>query len=557
MADSTPDRDVYHTRRAQMFPNLAPAQLARLRAHGAVRAVTRDEILWEQGEVNTRFFVVLSGALEITQPGLRGETLITVHGPGQFTGEVDMISARPSFVRCRVREAGELVELDRGMLRQIVQSDSELSEILMRAFILRRVAAITHGQGEVAIVGSRFSADSLRLREFLSRNVEPYTWIDVDADPGVQELLDRFRVTVADVPVVICGGVHVLRNPTNEQLADCLGWSAELDESRVRDLVVVGAGPAGLAAAVYAGSEGLDTLVLEGNAPGGQAGSSSKIENYLGFPTGISGEALAGRAYSQAQKFGVEVAVPRRAVKLDCARRPYTIHIEGHGAVRAKAVVVASGVQYRKLQLEHRARFEGAGIYYSCTFVEQQLCTECEAIVVGGGNSAGQAAVFLSQVTSHVHMLVRGEGLADTMSRYLIRRIEDSANITLHAHTEVEALQGDAHLERVIWRTRGKEPETRPIRHLFSMTGATPNTQWLQGCVVLDEKGFVKTGPEISAEERNRLSWPGGRAPYLLETSMPGVFAVGDVRSNNVKRVASAVGEGSVCVQLVHKVIVE
>jgi thioredoxin reductase (NADPH) len=427
----------------------------------------------------------------------------------------------------------------------------------MRAFILRRVAAISHGQGEVAIVGSRFSADSLRLREFLSRNAEPYAWIDVDSDAGVQELLDRFHVTVADVPVVICRGVHVLRNPSNEALAECLGWSALLDEERVRDLIVVGAGPAGLAAAVYAGSEGLDTLVLEGNAPGGQAGSSSKIENYLGFPTGISGQALAGRAFSQAQKFGVEVAVPRRVARLDCARRPYTLHIEGHGTVRARAIVIASGVQYRKLPLPNLERFESAGIYYSATWVEQQLCTDCEAIVVGGGNSAGQAAIFLSQVTSHVHVLVRGDGLSDTMSRYLIRRIEDSPKITLHARTEVEALMGETHLEQVRWRTRGKDPEIHDIRHLFLMTGASPNTAWLQGCVALDDKGFVKTGPDLGRAELGGAVWPNGRAPYLLETSMPGVFAVGDVRANNVKRVASAVGEGSVCVQLVHKVLQE
>jgi thioredoxin reductase (NADPH) len=423
----------------------------------------------------------------------------------------------------------------------------------MRAFILRRVAAITHGQGEVAIVGSRFSADSLRLREFLSRNAEPYSWIDVDTDPGVQELLDRFRVTIADVPVVICRGVNVLRNPSNAELAECLGWGSSVECERVRDLVVVGAGPAGLAAAVYAGSEGLDTLVLEGNAPGGQAGSSSKIENYLGFPTGISGEALAGRAYSQAQKFGVEVAVLRRAVKLDCSRRPYTIHIHGHGQVRARAVVIASGVQYRKLPLADLARFEGAGIYYSATWVEQQLCTDCDAIVVGGGNSAGQAAVFLSQVTRHVHVLVRGPGLSDTMSRYLIRRIEDSPKITLHAHTEVEALEGDAHLEQIRWRTRGQEAETHPIRHLFLMTGASPNTQWLEGCVALDDKGFVKTGPELRPDELRGHPRPNGRAPYLLETSMPGVFAAGDARHGSTKRLASAVGEAAVAIQIVHE----
>jgi len=396
------------------------------------------------------------------------------------------------------------------------------------------------------------------VREFLARNGEPYSSLDVDADPRVQELLDRFAVTVADVPIVICNDRNVLRNPSNEEVAECLGWSTDVDQERVRDLIVVGAGPAGLAAAVYAASEGLDVLVLEGNAPGGQAGSSSKIENYLGFPTGISGEALAARAHTQAQKFGADIAIARRAEKLECARRPYSVHIAGHGVVRARAVVIASGVQYRKLPLPNLAQFEGAGVYYGATHLESQVCGGDEVIVVGGGNSAGQAAVFLAQTARHVHVLVRSEGLADSMSRYLIRRIEENPKITLHTRTEVEALDGDGHVERVRWRDRRKDaPETRDIRHLFLMTGASPNTKWLQGCIALDDKGFVKTGPELGAEERARSTWPGGRAPYLLETSRPGVFAVGDVRSNNVKRVASAVGEGSVCIQLVHKALQE
>jgi thioredoxin reductase (NADPH) len=544
-------------RRAQMFPHLADAQIARITTHGTRRRVRRGEVLFEPGQVNRPFFVVLSGTLQIVQPlqGQEGEREIVLHGAAEFTGEIDMLTSRPSVVRGRVASDGEVVEFSQAQLRKIVQTDSEVSDILMRAFILRRMAIIAEHYGQVVLVGSRFSADTLRLQEFLGRNNEPYSSLDVDRDPSVQTLLDRFHITVADVPVVVCRGCTLLRNPSNEQLADCLGWSATLDVERVRDLVVVGAGPAGLAAAVLAASEGLDTLVLEGEAPGGQAGSSSKIENYLGFPTGISGAALAGRAASQAQKFGAEIAIPRRADKLDCARWPYAIHVGNHGSVRARAVVIASGVQYRRLALPNLRAFEGAGVYYAATYVESTVCGGDEVVIVGGGNSAGQAAVFLSRTARHVHMLVRADGLGESMSRYLISRIEDAANITLHARCEIEALEGSSHLERVRWIQRDAGPSERAIRHVFLMTGAVPNTQWLAGCIALDDKGFVKTGPDLSPDEI--LPRPNKRAPFLLETSRPVVFAVGDVRASSVKRVASAVGEGSVCIQLVHRALAE
>jgi thioredoxin reductase (NADPH) len=543
-------------RRAQMFPRLADAQIARITAHGARRRVQRGEILFEQGQINRHFFVVLAGTLQIVQilDGGRGEREIVLHGPAEFTGETDLLTGRPSMVSGRMVSDGEVLEFDAGQLRKIVQTDSEVSDILMRAFILRRMAFIAEGYGDVVLVGSRFSADTLRLQEFLGRNGEPYSSLDVDRDPSVQTLLDRFHITVADVPVVVCRGCTLLRNPSNDQLADCLGWTATFDVQRVRDLVIVGAGPAGLAAAVLAASEGLDTLVLEGEAPGGQAGSSSKIENYLGFPTGISGAALAGRGASQAQKFGAEIAIPRRADRLDCARRPYAIHTS-HGVVHARAVVIASGVQYRRLALPNLHSFEGAGVYYAATHVESTVCGGDEVIVVGGGNSAGQAAVFLARTARHVHILVRADGLSESMSRYLIRRIEDAPNITLHPRCEIEALEGSGHLERVRWRERDDGPSERAIRHVFLMTGAAPNTQWLAGCIALDDKGFVKTGPDLTAAEV--VPRPNQRAPYLLETSRPGVFAVGDVRSSSVKRVASAVGEGSVCIQLVHRALAE
>jgi len=356
----------------------------------------------------------------------------------------------------------------------------------------------------------------------------------------------------------VCRGNVVLRNPPNKRIAECLGFNEAIDQTRMRDVVVIGAGPAGLAAGVYGASEGLDVLVLESNAPGGQAGESSKIENYLGFPTGISGQDLAGRAYSQAQKFGAQVMIAKTARQLACRRKPYTVAIDDGPPVPARAIIIATGAQYRRLTLDNLSQFEGAGIYYGATFVESQLCTGEEVIVVGGGNSAGQAAVFLSHTTKRVHLLVRSGGLADGMSRYLIRRIEGTPTIVLRTHTEVTALEGSQHLERVRLRDNKTETvETPDIRHVFVMTGAIPNTRWLDGCVALDARGFIKTGPDLSPDDLAASHWPLARAPHLLETSLPGVFAVGDVRAGNIKRVASAVGEGSIAISFVHRVLNE
>jgi thioredoxin reductase (NADPH) len=548
--------DKYGGRREQMFPRLSAAHLERLAEVGQQRQVARGEIVAEQGDSRPRFFVVLSGALSIVHPEGDGEVLIHNLGVGEFTGEVNMLSARPTLVRARMSAAGELLVIESEDLRRVVQSDAELSELFMRAFILRRVALIGSALGDTVLIGSTHSASTLRIRDFLVRNGQPHAYLDADKDPGVQALLDRFGLHANDVPVVICGQVRVLKNPTNEELANCLGFNRALDPTAIRDLVVVGAGPAGLAAAVYGASEGLDVLVIESNAPGGQAGSSSKIENYLGFPTGISGLALAGRAYTQAQKFGAEVAIARSAVKLHCEPPLHTVQLSAGESVRARAVVIASGVQYRKLPLADLPRFEGLGVYYGATHMEAQLCEGEDVIIVGGANSAGQAAVFLGAGARQVRILVRGPGLAQTMSRYLIRRIEESRHISVQAFTQIVALEGDTHLERVQIRdSRSNRTETLPIRHVFMMTGALPNTGWLEGAVVVDDKGFVKTGPDLGREDLAR--WRLGRAPFLLETSVPGVFAVGDVRAGSVKRVASAVGEGSICVQLVHRVLAE
>ena len=399
---------------------------------------------------------------------------------------------------------------------------------------------------------------TLRVKEFLTRNGHPYSSIDLDRDEGVEALLDHFKVSAADVPVVICRGEVVLRNPTNRQIAECLGFNEAVDQTTVRDVVIVGAGPSGLAAAVYAASEGLDVLVVETNAPGGQAGSSSKIENYLGFPTGISGQELAGRAYTQAQKFGAHIVVAKGARELACARRPYEIQIDDDLRVPARTVIIASGAAYRRLDLENLSQFDGAGVYYGATFIEAQVCRGNEVVVVGGGNAAGQAAVFLAQSARHVYVLVRGAGLAATMSRYLIRRIEDNPAITLMTATEIVGLEGSRELERVRWRhVPTGNVETRDIRHMFVMTGASPSTAWLRGCVALDPKGFIKTGPDLLPEDLTTAKWPLARPPHLLETSLPGVFAVGDVRGGSIKRVASAVGEGSIAVAFVHRALAE
>ena len=541
----------------KIFPKLIPAQIDRIAAHGRIRSVQPGEVLIKQGDTSVPFFVVITGEVEIVRPFDAYETLVTVHGSGEFTGEVNMLSGRRSFFRARATKPGKVIELDHQQMLTLVQTDAELSDILMRAFILRRVELIAAGVGDIILIGSTHSASTLRIKEFLMRNGHPYSYIDLERDPDVQNLLDNFKISASEIPVLICRGQLALRNPSNQQIADCLGFNESVDQTHVRDLVVIGAGPSGLAAAVYGASEGLDVLVLETSSPGGQAGSSSKIENYLGFPTGITGQELAARAYLQAQKFGAHMLIAK-ATRLICDRKPYVIEFENGARISTRTVVIATGAQYRKLPLENLSRFEGAGVYYGATFVEAQLCGGEEVIVVGGGNSAGQAAVFLAQTAKRVYMLVRSAGLAASMSRYLIRRIENSPTITLRPQTEIVALEGDNHLNSAYWRN-GKtgQTEKHEISHIFVMTGADPNTRWLNDCMALDSKGFIKTGPDLLPEDLGAAGWPLTRPPYLLETSLPGVFSVGDVRGGSIKRVASAVGEGSIAISFIHKVLQE
>ncbi len=546
-------------REDQLFPTLTPAQIDRVAAHGQRRHVEAGQVLVEAGQAEHSFFAVVEGELEVIRMSCDGEEVVTTHRQGQFSGEINLLAGRRPLMSIRVTQGGEVVELQREAVLALVQDDAELSEILMRAFILRRAMLLERGLGDVLILGSEFSPRTLEIREFLARNAHPATYVDLDRDPAAQEVLDHFHVAADEIPLVICRQL-VLRRPTNAQIADCLGFNLaiDVDERHLRDVVIVGAGPAGLGVAVYAASEGLDVLLLETSGPGGQAGSSMRIENYLGFPSGITGMELATRAFTQAQKFGAQTMIGRSAVRLHCDRRPYAVEIDDGTRVHARTIVIASGAEYRGLAVEGLSRLNGAGVYYQASPAEAQLCRGETVVVVGGGNSAGQAAVYLASQGNRVIMLVRKGELADSMSRYLVRRIDETPSIEVWTGCEVSAIQGDRHLERIHCRSRETGTETvENVRHLFVMTGAMPATKWLVGCLAVDDRGFIKTGPQLTREELEAARWPLARSPHLLETSLPAVFAVGDVRGGNVKRVASAVGEGAIAVAFVHQVLRE
>ena len=547
-------------REAQVFPTLTAEQIARLASKGQRRPVQSGDVLIAEGQLHFPLVVVIEGEFEVVRTTCNGEERFTTQGPGQFSGELNLLTGRRGLATIRATKPGEVLELNRDNFLALIQTDAELSEIFMRAFILRRVALLDRGFGDVIVLGSTFSPRTLEIREFLRRNSHPFTYLDLDHDKESQEVLDRLHFSVDDIPLVICRREVVLRDPTNGEIADCLGLNEGVDvaESHIRDVVIVGAGPAGLGAAVYAASEGLDVLMIEARAPGGQAGSSMRIENYLGFPSGITGQELATRAFSQAEKFGAQMLIARGVTHLRCERRPYTVEVDGGAHVAARTIIIASGAEYRSLPIDNLASFNGAGVYYIATPMEAQLCKGEPVIIVGGGNSAGQAAVFLAENGSRVIMVVRSGELAESMSRYLVRRIEDNPSIEVRTKCQVVAVEGRKHLDRV--RCRNGETGTdsvENIRHLFVMTGAVPTTKWLDNCVALDDHGFVKTGPDLTREDLDAAKWPLTRPPHLLETSLPGVFAVGDVRGGNIKRVASAVGEGSIAVAFVHQVLRE
>ncbi len=541
------------TRRHQIFPVLGEGELARIGPFGTIRHFAKGERLFAAGEPGPGMFVVLKGVLAINQRDGLGHVIpITRLGPGEFSAEVGQLSGKRSLVDGYAVEDLETVLVPPERLRALIIAEAELGERIVRALILRRVGLIEVGASGPALIGKAQSPDVLRLQGFLNRNGYPHHLVDAGTDIGAATLLERYGASSSDV-VVVCPDGSVLINPSEDALARCLGMIDTAERHELFDVVVVGAGPAGLATAVYAASEGLQVVVLDCRAYGGQAGASARIENYFGFPTGISGQALAGRAFVQAQKFGADVMIPAQAASLECgsgaADGGHIVTLTDGRRLRSRTVVIASGARYRRPALPRLAEFEGQGVFYWASALEAKMCTQAEVVLVGGGNSAGQAAVFLSRHAARVYVLVRGPGLAASMSRYLIDRIEATPNIELHPHTQLTALHGDPAngLSAVTWRNdeTGFEEE-RPIRYVFLFVGADPETEWVQGCgVARDSHGFVLTGPDVEAES--------GYSPASLESNVPGVFAVGDVRSGSVKRVGGAIGEGAAVVALIHQ----
>ena len=541
---------------AEAFPKLTEPQIERIRQIAAAVQFTDGQPLWEIGDRHASFYVIESGEVDIAQRRPDGSRrMIVRHGARGFTGDIDLLSEYASVVEGRAVGTVQALEICPGRLKQLIVADSDLSDVILAAFMARRRALISQNMGDVTLLGSKYSPDTFRIREFLERNSRPFDWVELESADNIDALLDGFGIRPEETPVLIDSNGQVLRNPSLDAMAECMGLSTVATD-RIYDVIVVGAGPAGLATSVYAASEGLDVLTVDAVAPGGQASTSSKIENYLGFPTGVSGRDLAQRAYLQAEKFGAVLATPRKALKLDCSTRPFGVQIGDGESVRGRTVVIATGAQYRKLPIDGAERFEGRGIYFGATSMEARLCSGEEVAVVGGGNSAGQAAVYLSEHCKHVHVMVRSQGLAHSMSRYLIQRIEASPKITLHPFTQITAVHGDERMER-IEVTQNRTGESRPMdcSHAFVMIGAAPNTDWLAGCIALDPKGFVLTGATMAPTDLQQAGWSLTRSPFLLETSKPGIFAAGDVRSGSTKRVAAAVGEGSISVQFIHQAL--
>ena len=534
------------------FPTLDETQIRKMVSctSAALRVFHNGEKLFSVGDLDFSFFIVKSGEVEIVDDSGDTPKTVTVHHPGEFTGDISHVTGLPAIVNAVAKGETEAYELPGGSLRRILNQCPIASDILLQAFIARRqLLRESPNYTGLRVIGSRYSPDTFRVRDFLSKNRILFTWIDLETDPNVDKLLKQFGVTESDTPVVSFGSMLLLRNPSNGQLADAIGIRQPLD-AVVYDLVVVGAGPAGLAAAVYGASEGLNTAVLEHTAPGGQAGGSMRIENYLGFPTGLTGSELAGRAILQANKFGVHLSVPTLVDRLAFENAYTVVHVDGGATVTAKCLLIATGADYRRLDVEGSERFEGTGVYYAATVAEGQLCEGSQVVVVGGGNSAGQAAVFLSGHARKVLLLIRGDDLYKNMSSYLVRRIEQTPNIELLSNTTIRRMNGNSHLASVeLINSKTGEERTVPTPGVFSFIGADPRTGWLPPEIERDAKGFVRTGADLAQSPH----WTGGRQPFLLETSRPGVFAAGDVRSGSVKRVASAVGEGAMAVQFVHE----
>ena len=535
------------------FPVLSRADIAALTARGKPREVHAGDTLFTEGERNRSFFVVIDGAIEIVEHS-RGEPhQVTVHHPGQFTGDIDVFNGRPALVTGRAVEDGKLVELTPDNLRRAVDELPDLGDIIIKAFLLRRELIQASGFEGVRIIGSRFSPESHRLRDFAQRNAIPYRFMDVETDPEAEVLLREMGVPPSETPIVVGQKGKSHRNPSNEEFASCAGLTVELEPGHVYDLVIVGAGPAGLAASVYAASEGLDVLTVDSLAAGGQAGTSSRIENYLGFPSGISGQELMGNALVQAQRFGAQISIASAVESLGIDGGDRRVNLVDGSRLTSRCVLIASGVEYRKLAVPRFGDFEGAGIYYAATPMEAQLCQGEEVVVVGAGNSAGQAIVFLAKTAAKVHHLVRGNDLGASMSRYLVDRISKLSNVQSYLRTRVTSLEGNGHLATVCTESAGVGPRRFDTSSLFLFIGADANTEWLRDCVELDSKGFVVTGTNLPRSITDNDRWTAaGRTPFLLETSLPGVFAAGDVRSGSVKRVSSAVGEGAMAVSFVH-----
>jgi thioredoxin reductase (NADPH) len=541
---------------ALAFPTLSNAQLAAMGRCSLtkIRTFRSGEILFAACDRSPQFLVIREGEIEIVDESGSKRHIVTVHGPGSFTGDVTQITGRPAVVTAIARTDGEAYEVSPDALRELINNHPELGDMFMQAFIARRLLLAKSGDFTgLRVIGSRYSRDTFRLRDFLSVNQVLYTWLDLESDPHVQDLLRQFGLSEADTPVVAWGGKALLRNPSNRELAEALGLRQPLQKA-VYDLIIVGGGPAGLAAAVYAASEGLRTLVLERSGPGGQAGRSMRIENYLGFPTGITGIELTDRAVLQANKFGAQLPVPTPVVRLTFENAYAMLHIDGGETVTGKCLLIASGAEYRRLGVDGCASLEGCGVYYAATPSEAQLCRGADVVVVGGGNSAGQAVVYLASQARRVFLVVRGDDLLKTMSSYLVHRIEQTANIEVLLNTEVARMLGDGHLSEVeLIDKKTGQARTIATPALFSFIGAIPRTDWLPPEIERDAKGFVRTGPDLGRSPH----WSRQRQPFLLETSRAGVFAAGDVRSGSVKRVASAVGEGSMAVQLVHEYLKE